>query len=145
MGCFTQRHIDYIDGVVTESYVYASANDLGTGRVRRVKVLRSLWDTGASSTLISTRVARALELKAIGKSGVSGFNIGIDIKDTYYVHIGLPTGDVVTDVEAMEFDGEEYDVVIGMDIICKGDFALSNTEGKKTFSFRIPSEEEIVF
>lgn len=45
----------------------------------------------------------------------------------------------------MEFESGEYDVVIGMDIICKGDFVIPNKERKTTFSFRIPSEKEIVF
>jgi len=32
-----------------------------------------------------------------------------------------------------------------MDIISLGDFAISNHKGKTTFSFRIPSGEEIYF
>lgn len=46
---------------------------------------------------------------------------------------------------AMEFDSDEYDVVIGMDVICNGDFAITNQDDKTTFSFRIPSEVEIDF
>jgi len=37
------------------------------------------------------------------------------------------------------------DVLIGMDVITKGDFALSNFQGKTTFCFRIPSVERIDF
>ena len=70
---------------------------------------------------------------------------GIDVKDTYLIHIGLPTRDIVTDIMAMEFDSDEYDVVIGMDVICNGDLAITNKDDKTTFSFRIPSESEIVF
>ncbi|MCR5644842.1 MAG: hypothetical protein K6F96_00415 [Bacteroidales bacterium] len=66
-------------------------------------------------------------------------------KNTYLIHLGLPTGDVVTNVIAMEFDSEEYDVVIGMDVICQGDMALTNKDGNTTFSYRVPSQEEIVF
>jgi len=44
-----------------------------------------------------------------------------------------------------EEDGDEYDVVIGMDVICNGDLAITNKYGKTTFSFRIPSEAEIDF
>ena len=32
-----------------------------------------------------------------------------------------------------------FDIIIGMDIISKGDFAVSNLNGKTSFSFRIPS------
>ena len=59
--------------------------------------------------------------------------------------IGLPTRDIITDIMAMEFDSDEYDVVIGMDVICNGDFAITNQDDKTTFSFRIPSEVEIDF
>ena len=145
MGTVTRKFQNKVDCVVTESYVYAPV-DLSVGHdVRRVKVERSLWDTGASVTLISTRVAKVLGLTSIGKSGVSGYNEGVDVKNTYCVHIGLPTGDIVTNVMALEFDNDEYDVIIGMDVICKGDFAITNLNGKTTFSFRIPSEKEIVF
>ena len=44
-----------------------------------MKVVRSLWDTGASVSLISARVAKVLGLVSIGKSGVSGYNEGIDV------------------------------------------------------------------
>ena len=39
---------------------------------------------------------------------------------------------------AMEFDSDEYDVVIGMDVICNGDLAITNKDGKTT-------DEEIDF
>lgn len=145
MGAITRKFQEKVDSVVTESYVYTPI-DLSVDKdVKRVKVSRSLWDTGASVTLISSRVAKVLELKSIGKSGVSGYNDGVDVKETYCVHIGLPTGDIVTNIMAMEFDSDEYDVVIGMDIISKGDFAITNQNDKTTFTFRIPSQEEIVF
>jgi len=145
MGTITRRFQEKIDSIVTESYVYAPTDLAQGGSVKRVKIQRSLWDTGASVTLISARVAKVLGLTSIGKSGVSGYNQGIDVKDTFLVHIGLPTGDIITNIMAMEFDTDEYDVVIGMDVICNGDLAITNKDEKTTFSFRIPSEQEIVF
>ena len=145
MGTITRRFQEKIDSIVTESYVYAPTDLAQGGSVKRVKIQRSLWDTGASVTLISARVAKVLGLTSIGKSGVSGYNQGIDVKDTFLVHIGLPTGDIITNIMAMEFDTDEYDVVIGMDVICNGDLAITNKDEKTTFSFRIPSEQEIDF
>ena len=145
MGTITRRFQEKIDSIVTESYVYAPTDLAQGGSVKRVKIQRSLWDTGASVTLISARVAKVLGLTSIGKSGVSGYNQGIDVKDTFLVHIGLPTGDIITNIMAMEFDTDEYDVVIGMDVICNGDLAITNKDDKTTFSFKIPSEQEIVF
>ena len=145
MGVITRKFPNQIDSIVTESYVFGAVDLSKDEAVKRVKVQRSLWDTGASVSLISSRVAKVLGLNSIGKSGVSGYNEGVDVKDTYLVHIGLPTGDIVTNIMAMEFDSDEYDVVIGMDVICKGDLAVTNYNNQTTFSFRIPSNEEIDF
>ena len=145
MGAFTLKFQKKEDCIVTVSYIYAPTDLSNGGQVRRVRIQRSLWDTGASVSLISSRVAKVLGLESIGKSGVSGYNEGIDVKDTYLIHIGLPTRDIVTDIMAMEFDSDEYDVVIGMDVICHGDLAITNQNDKTTFSFRIPSETEIDF
>ena len=145
MGTFTRHFQEKADSIVTDSYVYAPTDLTRGEQVKRVKIVRSLWDTGASVSLISARVAKVLGLTSIGKTGVSGYNDGVDVKDTYLVHIGLPTGDIVTNIMAMEFENDEYDVVIGMDVICNGDFAITNKDGNTTFSFRIPSEETIDF
>ena len=44
-----------------------------------------------------------------------------------------------------EIGAQGIDVLIGMDIISQGDFAISNYGGKTQFSFRIPSQEHIEF
>ncbi len=36
-------------------------------------------------------------------------------------------------------------MLIGMDIISRGDFAVTNKDGKTTFSFRLPSVAKIDF
>lgn len=64
--------------------------------------------------------------------------------DTYFIHVGIPTGSVITNILALEDDNEDYEVVIRMYIISQGDFAFSNKDGHSTFSFRIPSTEEII-
>ena len=145
MGVITRKYDVKVDCIVTECYIYAPVDLSSCKDIKRVKVVRSLWDTGASVSLISARVAKVLGLVSIGKSGVSGYNEGIDVKDTYCVHVGLPTGDIVTNIMAMEFDSDEYDAVIGMDVIGKGDLAITNLNDRTTFSFRIPSEEVIDF
>lgn len=145
MGAVTFKFQDIQNCIVSECYIYAPTDLEGGERVKRVKVMNALWDTGASGSLISQRAAKILGLESIGKTGVSGYNDNIDIKETYLIHVGLPTGDIVTNIEATECNSDEYDAVIGMDIICKGDLAITNKFGNTTFSFRIPSEEEIIF
>lgn len=41
--------------------------------------------------------------------------------------------------------GPNIDLLIGMDIISLGDFAITNVNGKTTFSFRLPSTSIIDF
>ena len=145
MGAFTRRFPSVVDGVVTECFVYSPTEFEKGKRVRRLKLNRSLWDTGASSSLISTKAVDALGLVPVGKSEISGVNSGVEYKRTFLIHVGLPSGDVVTNVLASEFDGEDYDLIVGMDIIQNGDLAVTNFKETTTFSFRIPSVIEIDF
>lgn len=144
MGKITRTFDKPTESIETECYIYAST-ELKEGSVKRVKIPRALWDTGASCSLISTRVAKVLGLESIGKTGVSGYNSGVDVRDTYLVHVGLPTGDIVTNIQAMDCGSDEYDAVIGMDIIGKGDFAITHMTDKTKFSFQIPSATDIDF
>ena len=49
------------------------------------------------------------------------------------------------DVSVGLVEVRNIDVLIGMDIINRGDFAVSNRDGATTFSFRIPSIETFDF
>ncbi len=48
-------------------------------------------------------------------------------------------------LEAVEGHILGSDVLIGMDVITQGDFAITNKDGKTTFSFRSPSLAKIDF
>lgn len=74
--------------------------------------------------------------------------------NTYLVNIALPSGVMVPQVRVTEVQlipddnvlaDKQSQLLIGMDIIGLGDFAVTNANGKTTFSFRIPSVEEIDF
>ena len=59
----------------------------------------------------------------------------------------LPNNVVVTEVPVTEADAlaGDAEVLIGMDIIGLGDFAVSNFQGQTSFTFRIPSLKHIDF
>lgn len=144
MPVFTQRNSDTIEAIITECRICPPV-DFSSGEMPQ-KVYTSqnaMWDTGATNTLISPKIIKALDLKPFGKSGISSAN-GIIETNTYLIHVGIATGSVITNILALEDDNEDYEVVIGMDIISQGDFAFSNKDGHSTFSFRIPSTEEII-
>ena len=44
-----------------------------------------------------------------------------------------------------EIGKQKIGMLIGMDIISKGDFAVSNFDGNTVFTFRYPSNSEINF
>lgn len=102
-----------------------------------------LWDTGASKSSITQRIVDDLQLIPVGSANISTAN-GVVTVNTYFVDIGLPNHVIVQNVLVSCADlGDDIDVLIGMDIIKHGDFAITNTENCTTFSFRVPSIQEI--
>ena len=101
--------------------------------------LKAVWDTGATHTVITHRVARLLDLKPTGKVTVFGINSQA-IVNRYMVDIGLPNKIIFRNFEVTESDlnSEEIDILVGMDIIQQGDFAIANAGGKTVFTFNYP-------
>jgi hypothetical protein len=101
----------------------------------------ALWDTGATSTVISSSVITALRLPTLGKVNVWG--VGGPSRTTLHViDLWLPNLIIIPKLQVtMGFLGNDIDVLIGMDVIGKGDFAVSNYNGKTAFTYRIPSLE----
>lgn len=109
-------------------------------------IVRAKWDTGATTTCISQAVVDALNLEPIGEITVTTSNQVSDAK-TYFVDIVLPNNYMCknTTVIGGQINNATHDVLIGMDIIGLGDFAVCNYDGRTSFTFRIPSQEEINF
>jgi predicted aspartyl protease len=110
----------------------------------RIK-LKALWDTGATGSLIRPEIAVKLRLKSFGKILMST-PTGKDIpSNVYSVNLYLPNHTVITQIPVSEGIPNNCDMLIGMDIINLGDFAVTNFNGHTTFSFRMPSMDEINF
>ena len=121
-----------VEDIMTECDIY-SVNG------RKFHTECAIWDTGADTTIISSRIVKELNLQPYKAGGISGIG-GATGSDVYLVHVLVPTGDFVTQVEVMENDFQDIDVLIGMDVIVFGDFLITNADGKTTFQFRTPSE-----
>jgi uncharacterized protein YchJ len=65
--------------------------------------------------------------------------------NAYLVNIYLPNQVALIGVRVLEASISGADVLLGMDIIAHGDFAISNYNGKTTWSFRVPSGDDIDF
>ncbi len=103
----------------------------------------AIWDTGATGTVITSKVAKELGLLPTGKI-TSNHAGGTDEVNTYLVNVYLPNGINFVGVKVIEAVlAGDTEMLIGMDIISLGDFAFTNFNGEACFSFRIPSIKQI--
>ncbi len=98
-----------------------------------------LWDTGATSGVITQRVVDLCGLRPFTMQTVKGAYGDATERNVYLVNIGLPNGLAVPNVTVVLGEPHGTDVLIGMDIITLGDFAVTNENGESVFTFRIPS------
>lgn len=108
--------------------------------------VKAQWDTGATGTCISKELVKRLNLLPTGRVNVSTPS-GIGTMNKYIINLILNNEIRIQNLIVMdsEIGKQGIDVLIGMDIISIGDFAVSNYEGKTQFSFRIPSQEHVEY
>jgi|BioPla2DNA2_1021312.scaffolds.fasta_scaffold02238_3 hypothetical protein len=104
----------------------------------------ALWDTGATRSVINKNVAGKLDLQPVSIQPISTASGDIDA-NCYYVDLYLPNHILIQKLFVYEGTLSGCDMLIGMDIIGIGDFAVTNYMGKTVFSFRIPSCTTIDF
>jgi predicted aspartyl protease len=118
--------------------------DLGTIHALPSIKLPGIWDTGATGCVISKEAAQQLNLQPIGMTKVNHAD-GESVVNKYLVNIGLPNGVIFPRVVVTEGRLFTNAMLIGMNIISQGDFAVTNHNGCSMFSFRLPSMEAIDF
>lgn len=103
----------------------------------------AVWDTGATRTCVSMLLADKLGLESRGTS-TAVTPSGRDVFPSFLVNLELPNGVTVTDlkVTGTQIHKQRIGVLIGMDVITQGDFAVSCKGGKTQFTFRMPSIED---
>lgn len=145
MGTYTKKYKTSALEIITECSILPAVDKIYKDNLPPiVSVKKALWDTGSNTTVISSEIVEKLKLKPNGAVVVSGIN-SLKEEKTYAIHVLLPTGNIASYVEAIENDCLEHDVIIGMDVISKGDFAVTNEGGETYFSFRFPSEKHVDF
>ena len=105
----------------------------------------ALYDTGATHSSVSPRVVSDLQLASIGARNV-GVGGGTLETTSHLVNIALPNRVMfgMMPVASIALHGG-VDVLIGMDLLGLGDFAVTHNEGNTTFTFCSPSRKEIDF
>lgn len=143
---FTLKNSALIGQLITPCEV-SEAFDPQSMTGTRPKRLRfmGLWDTGATGSMITSRVASALGLTPTGICQTYHAQ-GASYVNTYFVNIILLNGIQVYNLKVSEGNlPDGIDMLIGMDIISLGDFSITHKNGGTTFSFQIPSTHEYDF
>ncbi len=144
--CFTTRFNGRTNVLTTEILLSEAYDPTSGDPSPEPKQFVGIWDTGATGSVIPKRVADALGLQPTGRVICRG--VGKDgtpnefETNTYLINIHLPNKVAIIGVKVSEGTIAGADLLIGMDVIAQGDFAISNFNGKTTLSFRVPSGEE---
>ena len=120
-----------------------SVESLKKGRIHPpLTPVCAIWDTGAEMSSISEKIAQTMGLVPVGRARnyTAGGEIDVNI---YVINVLLPCEVNFAMIPVTGNDLGDADMLIGMDIISKGDFAVTNVKDMTTFSFRVPSLERI--
>ena len=104
----------------------------------------AIWDTGATSSMISEKLARKLNLTPEGTVKVSGVH-GIEESNIYTIQLQFNNGFTLNDIQVSEAGNNAgFDILIGMDIIARGIFIIdgvNNAENGCQIAFALPLDK----
>ena len=121
-------------------------NRIHIGNKKEAVEAIALWDTGANGSCISEDVVKGLNLQPTGYKEILTPS-GKKVVNTYLVDVFLPNHVMIEDLSVCDSDigKQNIGMLLGMDIITLGDFAVSNYNGKTLFTFRAPSKAPVDF
>ncbi len=129
----------------SEVHITAPFESTNPPKETDLKNFIAIWDTGATNSVITQKVVQDCGLNPISMVKVHTAS-GEAISNVYLVSIRLPNKVIIPQIRVTEGTiSGDAEVLIGMDIINRGDFAVTNKDGKTNFSFRVPSIECIDF
>lgn len=132
-----------VSAIITDAYVFEGKPiEPGVIPSKRFFTERACWDTGAEVTMISTRIVEALGLQPFEHTSLMGIG-GDEQVGVYLIHLGLPNGYLYRNLIAYASDIDDYDVLIGMNLISESDFFLTSKDGHNHFAFDIPATGKI--
>jgi hypothetical protein len=140
--CFTVNANGRLHTLSTEALVRSSVNSEKSATHQA----KAIWDTGATGSVITQQIAATCGLKPIGMTKTSTAN-GERDSEVFLIDVMLPNNVVFNQLRVTcgDLGAKGPDMLIGMDIIGHGDFAVTCHGGKTTFSFRLPSMDRIDF
>src|SRR4030066_732103 len=141
---FTAQYDGKVRVLITPVLISPAFDPKTTNPFPEHKQYNGIWDTGATNTVISRKVVDDLALKPIGMTLIRHAK-GEDMSEVYFVNIALPNKVGFSQIRVTEGILSGGDVLVGMDIITRGDFAVTHKDAKTTFSFRFPCIGHIDF
>ena len=142
--CFTTKYGTISRRLPTKCFVSAAWLPEDDSSAPPLLEFDALWDTGATASVITAEVAEKLALPPEGTTEV--FHVqGSTHVPIYFVNLGLPNRVEIAGIRVTQGVLKGCDVLIGMDIINMGDFAVTNRDGETIFSFQMPSINQIDF
>lgn len=111
------------------------------------KLVLGIVDTGCSHTCISEELAKEMSLQSLGKVPYSVVGGEKQEVDCYMVNIMIDNTIPCGDIEAGSYHKGDafYDVIIGMDILSKCDFAITSASGHMVLTMEYPSKRNLDF
>jgi hypothetical protein len=106
----------------------------------------ALWDTGATGCVITEKLAKELALYPIASTYVDHAG-GRSLSNVYMLNLWLPNQVGLEGIRFTEFKHTtgSFDVIVGMDVITLGDFAITHKHGKTLLTYQLPSFANIDF
>lgn len=141
---FTVRYGRKVPSILTDvclSRIVPTGQELTEDDVLTVP---AVWDTGATISVISNDVVNNLRLSPTGAAVCYTVN-GPRVVARYSINIHLPNQFAIPGLRVVDGDIHDAGILIGMDIIGRGDFAITHEYGSTCFSFQIPSSRTLDF
>lgn len=145
---FTIKEDAILREIIVDCHVslpYHPVHSKGTPPPKVFKV-KALLDTGATNCCINQTIIDLLGLKPHDKAEVHHGG-GVTTEDVFNINIILPNDLVIPfrNVTKCKLTTGKFDLIIGMDLLTLGDFAITNANNKTIVSFKIPSTHSIDF
>lgn len=107
--------------------------------------VNALIDTGATASFVSKWIPIGLNASRLPFISHTAFAEGMGIGEVYEMDV-MFSSDISFQKEmftTIEGQDREYEAVIGMNILSRTDFSVSNYNDHTIFTFRLPSQGEI--
>ena len=140
---YTKNYDGQVTAIITDAYVFEGMPiEPGIIPSKRFFTHRACWDTGAEVTIISPYIVDLLGLEPFEQTSLVGIG-GDEQVGVYLIHLGLPNGYLYRNLVVYCSDIDDYDVLIGMDLIAQSDFFITNLNGNNRVIFELPATGEV--